>query len=76
MAFDMKKLRGRIREKMGAERNFGEAMGWSDRTTSLKLNGKRPWKQPEIMKAVKILELSSDDIQTYFFTIEVQNIEL
>jgi len=51
-------------------------MGWSERTTSLKMNGKRPWKQPEIVKAIKILKLSDADIQTYFFTVKVQSSEL
>ena len=51
-------------------------MMWSERTLSLKLNGKVPWKQTDILKAVSLLELSEDDIQEYFFTIEVQNIEV
>lgn len=71
MAFDYRKLRGRIREKMGSEKLFSSAMGWSERTTSLKLNGKRPWKQGEIVKAIRLLELSADDIQSYFFTVIV-----
>ena len=75
MAFDFMKLRGRIREVCGSEKLFSELMGWSERTTSLKLNGKRPWKQPEIMKAVNILHLSETDIPSYFFTKKVQNIE-
>lgn len=76
MFFDYRKLRGRIREKFGSERHFSSNMGWSERTTSLKLNGKRPWKQQEIIQAIKLLELSNDDIQLYFFTGKVQNIEL
>lgn len=70
------KLRGRVREILGSEKRFAELMGWSERTTSLKMNGKRPWKQPEIVKAIKILKLSDADIQTYFFTVKVQSSEL
>ena len=38
------------------------------------MTGKRPWKQVEILKAIKLLELSKDDIQEYFFALEVQDI--
>ena len=38
------------------------------------MTGKRPWKQIEILKAIKLLDLSEDDIQDYFFALEVQNI--
>ena len=50
-------------------------MGWSERTLSLKMNGIRSWKQPDICQAVKLLGLSDKDIPAYFFTIKVQNIE-
>lgn len=76
MAFDYRKLRGRIREKFGSEKFFSSAMGWSERTTSFKLNGIRPWKQQEIMRAIELLDLSKEDIHLYFFTVKVQNFEL
>lgn len=76
MAFNYSKLRGRIVEKFGCQSEFAKEMMWSERTLSLKLNGKVPWKQTDILNAVSLLELSEDDIQEYFFTIEVQNIEL
>ena len=41
------KLLGRIVEIFGTRGAFGKSMGWSDRTTSLKLNGKVDWKQDE-----------------------------
>lgn len=74
MAFDYNKLRGRIVEKYGSQMEFAKAMEWSERTLSKKINGKIPWKQPDILKAIGLLELSEDDIQEYFFTIKVQNI--
>ena len=74
MAFDYNKLRGRIVEKFGNQSEFANAMGLSERTISLKINGKRPWKQEEILKAIQILGLTDDDIQDYFFTLTVQNI--
>ena len=73
LAFDFMKLRGRIREICRTEKSFSESMGWSEHTTSLKLNSKIPWKQTEILKAINILHLSENDIPLYFFTAKVQN---
>lgn len=75
MAFDYNKLKGRIVEIFGKRSSFSKAMGWSERTLSLKLNGERPWKQTDILRAISILKLSKDDIQDYFFTMQVQNVE-
>ena len=74
MAFNYNKLRGKIVEIYGSQIEFAKAMKWSEKTLSLKLNGKVPWKQTDIMTAVQILGLSESDIQDYFFVVEVQNI--
>ena len=74
MAFNYSELRGRIIEKYGSQSDFAQAFGCSERTLSLKMTGKRPWKQTEILAAIKLLGLSEEDIQDYFFTLEVQNI--
>ena len=74
MAFNYNKLRGKIVEIYGSQIEFAKAMKWSEKTLSLKLNGKVPWKQTDIMTAVQILRLSESDIQDYFFAVEVQNI--
>lgn len=39
MAFDYSKLKGRIIEKYNSQSSFANAMEWSERTLSLKLNG-------------------------------------
>ncbi|MDO5797487.1 MAG: DUF739 family protein [Eubacteriales bacterium] len=75
MAFDYNKLRGRIVEVFNTQSNFANAMGWSERTLSLKMNGTRPWKQLDICKAIRLLNLTNEDIPVYFFTLKVQNIE-
>jgi transcriptional antiterminator len=72
VAYDYKKLSGKIVEKCETQANFAEQMGLSERTVSLKLNNKISWKQTEIQKAMKILGLSDEDIQSYFFTMKVQ----
>lgn len=73
MTFDYSSLNGRIVEKFGSQYNFAKAMGLSERSISLKLNGKVGWKQLEIAKAVEILEIDSGDIPQYFFNLQVQN---
>lgn len=72
MTFDYSSLSGKIIEKYGSQYNFAKAMGLSERSISLKLNGKVGWKQVEIAKAVEILEIDSGDIPRYFFNLEVQ----
>lgn len=72
MAYDYKKLNGKIIEVCGTQASFAEKMGLSERTISLKLNNKVSWKQSEIQKAIEILGLSDEDIQAYFFIIRVQ----
>ena len=73
MAYDYSKLNGRIVEKCGTQAAFADRMGLSERTVSLKLNNKVAWKQPEMQKAAVILEFPETEIQTYFFTMKVQN---
>ena len=75
MAFDYNKLRGRIVEIFNTQSNFASAMGWLERTLSLKMNGMRSWKQIDICKAIQLLKLTIEDIPIYFFTLKVQNIE-
>lgn len=72
MAYDYSKLRGRIVEKFGSQLEFSKAMGWSERTTSLKLNCEVYWKQPEISKAARLLDIPDNELQVYFFAIIVQ----
>ena len=73
MAFNYNKLKGRIVEIFGNQIEFAKAMKMSEKTLSLKMNGKVSWKQHEIVKAISLLGLTKDDIQEYFFTIEVQS---
>ncbi|SKA13516.1 Protein of unknown function [Pilibacter termitis] len=67
MSYDYSKLLGKIVEKYGTQYNFSVAMELSERTISLKLNGKVRWKDEEIYKATKLLNLNVADIPKYFF---------
>ncbi|UHL93756.1 DUF739 family protein [Ligilactobacillus salivarius] len=74
MSYDYSKLLGKIVEKCGTQLIFSERMGLSERTISLKLNRKVPWKDTEIVKAAEILEIPSNEIVEYFFKIKVHKI--
>lgn len=69
MPFNYSKLIGKIAEKYGTQSKFAEALGLSERSVSLKLNGKIAWKQPEIIKACEILGIRCSEIPAYFFTL-------
>lgn len=72
MCFDYNNLLGKIVQKYGTQYNFAIAMEVSERTLSLKLNNKIPWKQTEIEKAINLLGISKKDIPEYFFKNKVQ----
>lgn len=72
MGYDYSKLRGRITEICGTDAVFARKMDLSERSVSLKLNNKIPFKQPEIQRAIIVLDLNDKDIQEYFFTLKVQ----
>lgn len=69
MPYNYSKLLGRITEKIGTQSNFAEAIGLSERSVSLKLNGKVGWKQNEIAKICEVLEIEPNDIPAYFFAL-------
>lgn len=71
MSYDYSSLLGKIVEKYGTQYNFALAMGLSERSISLKLNGKVPWKDDEMFKASSLLEVEVEDIPKYFFNVKV-----
>ena len=75
MLYDYGKLVGRIIEKYGSQQNFSKIMQCSERSISRKLNGKVGFKQAEIVKACELLSIPMIEIPSYFFNINVQNIE-
>lgn len=72
MSFEYDKLRGRIKEKFGTQAAFAKKLGVSERTLSLKLNGKIFFSQDEIKKGLELLELQKEDVNAYFFNEKVQ----
>lgn len=73
--FDYSKLTKRITEVFSCDVNFAIKMGFSERTLSLKLNNKGEFKQTEIFKACDLLGIPLTEVDSYFFTLKVQNIE-
>ena len=73
--FDYRKLRGRIVEKCGSQKSFADSKGLSERTVSLKLNNKVPFTDEEILDWSLFLDIPIKDVDMYFFTLDVQNVE-
>ena len=71
MAFDYSKLDGKITERFGTRYAFAHAMGFSERTMSLKMSGQVSWKQTEMAKACELLGIRKKDIPSYFFAVQV-----
>lgn len=69
MPYRYDKLLGRIVEKCGTQAVFAQKMGLSERTISLKLNGKRPWSQLDISRACDVLGIDLQEVQQYFFAL-------
>lgn len=68
MPYDYSKLNGLIIEKCNSQGGFAKEMDLSERSVSLKLNGKVGWKQSEIDRACNLLGIESKYIGLYFFT--------
>ncbi|MTS58950.1 DUF739 family protein, partial [Pseudoflavonifractor sp. BIOML-A6] len=47
--------------------NLAKSFGETTKSISEKLNNKTIWKQPEISKAMELLSISGEDIESYFF---------
>lgn len=69
---DHSKLRGRIKEILGSEKEYASQMGFSTFTATTKLNGKSDFKANEIIKSCHILKIPMKEIDAYFFTQKVR----
>lgn len=71
MKFDFSKLRGRIIEKYGTQTAFAQAFGVSENTFSCKMNNKVRFNSKDIIKITKMLDISENEINEYFFSQKV-----
>lgn len=69
MILDYSKLRGRIKEKFGTEKEFARALNISYATLNKKLNNIYDFSQTEIAKSVRLLMIEEKEISNYFFYI-------
>ena len=76
MKCNYSKLIGRIIERYGKRAAFAKAMSLSEHSLSMKLNSKISFKQEEVIKACRPLDIAVADIPAYFFVLEVQAGEL
>lgn len=72
LTFNYALLKHRIEEKCGKQKVFAAMMDSTEHTVSKKLSGEIFFKQDEIMRACKILDISASEIPAYFFTHNVQ----
>ncbi|MDO4302138.1 MAG: DUF739 family protein [Clostridia bacterium] len=70
--FDYSKLKGRIREKFNTQDNFANALGIGRVSLSQRLNNQLEFDSKEILRSIKLLDLTEDDIPKYFFAHRVQ----
>ena len=71
MAFDYRKLKGRIIEKYGSQLNFADAYGISENTPSLKMRNKVRFTSDDIIAISDMLDIPENEIGSYFFTKQV-----
>lgn len=71
MAYDYRKLRGRIREVCGTETKFADDLGISRVSLSKRLNCELEFSQDEIRRSCEILKINPEHISSYFFRVKV-----
>ena len=75
MTFRYNKLRGRIVEIFGTQKNFSDAIGISDATVASRLSGRLKFSQDEIIAWCNALKIEANEIGVYFFDYELSKEE-
>ncbi len=71
--FDYSKLRGRIVEKYGSQRQFADKVGVSEQTITSKMNGRVAISQEDVVTWSELLDIEAVDIGAYFFAYKLSN---
>lgn len=71
VCFDYSRLRGRIVEKCGSQKNFADRLNISEATMTSKLSSNTYFSQGEIARAMEILSIEPASLTDYFFTVRV-----
>lgn len=61
------RLKEKIKEVYRTQKAFADAIGINVATLNAKLNSKAKWDLEEIEKACDLLDISNDDMMSYFF---------
>lgn len=72
LQYDYSNLDSLIIKHYGKRYNFANAMGLSEHSLSYKMNNRQGWKQPEIAKACRLLNIPDEEIGLNFFAPIVQ----
>lgn len=71
--YDYSKLKGRIKEYYGTQKNFADSLGISEASVNYKLNNKCKWDQDEIYLVINRLNITSlSEFIEIFFTEKVE----
>ena len=73
--YDYSKLRGRIKEKLGTEREFASRIGRTANYVSKVFQNGTNLAQNDIANGADVLDIPVDEIGVYFFTPEVHKNE-
>ena len=72
MEFDYSRLRGRAKERGLTQEQLATVAGMKEATYSQKINNNSEFKQCEILRICSALNITSEQIHSYFFTPKVQ----
>ena len=67
MAYKTDKLSKRIAEKFGTQSAFAKAIGMDKTLLNKILRQGKEWKGSSLIKAVRVLEIPFEEIDSYFF---------
>lgn len=67
MKYKTDKLKARILEKCGSYKAFADMLGMGKTTLSKALSNGSEWRGSNLIKAIEILDIPSDEINSYFF---------
>lgn len=75
MTYKTEKLQARIIEVFGTQQAFAEAIGMDKTTLNKLLREGRDWRGSRLIKAVEVLNIPTDEIDSYFFEPAVEEIQ-
>lgn len=68
MIYKTDRLKERILERCGSFKEFADRLGMDKTTLSKALSNGSEWKGSNLMRAIEILEIPMEEVNTYFFT--------